>query len=116
MTDAPLHVFIVAGEHSGDQLGFKLMRALKAATGDRVRFSGLGGEAMAEQGLVPLFPLADIAVMGFVPVIKRLPTVLARIRTTAEAAKASASAKATANTANNICTASPKLCGKPNSA
>ena len=86
MTDAPLHVFIVAGEHSGDQLGFKLMRALKAATGDRVRFSGLGGEAMAEQGLVPLFPLADIAVMGFVPVIKRLPTVLARIRTTAEAA------------------------------
>lgn len=86
MTDTPFNVFLVAGEHSGDQLGFKLMRALRDATGGRVRFSGLGGEAMAREGLVPLFPLADIAVMGFVPVLKRLPTVLARIRTTAEAA------------------------------
>ena len=40
---------------------------------------------MAAEGLTSLFPLADIAVMGFVPVIKRLPTVLRRIAETARA-------------------------------
>ncbi|MDB5650281.1 MAG: lpxB [Hyphomicrobiales bacterium] len=84
--DRPLDVFIVAGEDSGDQLGFKLMRALRAATGDHVRFAGVGGAAMAEEGLASLFPLRDIAVMGFLPVIARLPSLLKRIRETAEAA------------------------------
>ena len=32
-----------------------------------------------------LFPISDIAVMGIVPVLARLPTLLARIRETAEA-------------------------------
>jgi lipid-A-disaccharide synthase len=81
-----IHVFLVAGEHSGDQLGFKLMQALRAETGGAVRFSGVGGEAMAGEGLQSLFPLSDVAVMGFVPVVKRLPTVLRRIRETADAA------------------------------
>lgn len=86
MTARPLHVAIVVGEHSGDQLGFKLMQALKRARGDAgVRFSGVGGEAMAQEGLRSLFPLSDIAVMGILPVIRRLPTVLARIRETAAA-------------------------------
>jgi lipid-A-disaccharide synthase len=87
---APLDVFLVVGEHSGDQLGFKLMRALKARLGeDGVRFRGVGGEAMEREGLHSLFPLSDIAVMGIVPVIRRLPTVLARIRQTAAAVVAS---------------------------
>lgn len=86
MTDRPLHVAIVVGEHSGDQLGFKLMQALKRHLGEGgVRFSGVGGEAMAHEGLRSLFPLSDIAVMGILPVIRRLPTVLARIRETAAA-------------------------------
>jgi lipid-A-disaccharide synthase len=81
-----LDVFIVAGEHSGDQLGFKLMRSLRDRLGpEGVRFRGVGGEAMEREGLHSLFPLSDIAVMGIVPVVRRLPTVLARIRTTAEA-------------------------------
>jgi lipid-A-disaccharide synthase len=82
----PLHVAIVVGEHSGDQLGFKLMQALKQRLGeDAVRFTGVGGEAMEYEGLKSLFPLADIAVMGILPVIRRLPTVLSRIRETAAA-------------------------------
>lgn len=84
--DRPLDVFIVAGEDSGDQLGFKLMRALRAGTGDRVRFAGVGGAAMAEEGLASLFPLSEIAVMGFLPVIARLPLLLKRIKETAAAA------------------------------
>jgi len=78
------HIFLIAGEHSGDQLGYRLMRALRAIEPD-VRFSGIGGEAMEGEGLSSLFPLSDIAVMGFLPVIKRLPTLLKRIRAAAEA-------------------------------
>ena len=48
-------------------------------------FSGVGGEAMEAEGLKSLFPIADIAVMGILPVLARLPTLFARIRTTAEA-------------------------------
>lgn len=79
------HVFLVAGEHSGDQLGFKLMAALKAAR-PSVRFSGVGGPRMEGEGLASLFPMEDVAVMGFTAVLPRLPTILRRIRETAEAA------------------------------
>jgi lipid-A-disaccharide synthase len=83
---APLTIWIVSGEESGDQLGAKLMRALKARLGaERLRFGGVGGHAMAAEGLESLFPLEDIAVMGIVAVIGRLPTVLNRIRLTADA-------------------------------
>ena len=87
MADAePLTIWIVSGEESGDQLGAKLMRALKTRLGaDRVRFGGVGGHAMAKEGLTSLFPLEDIAVMGFSAVIARLPTILKRIRFTADA-------------------------------
>ncbi|MGO4871220.1 MAG: lipid-A-disaccharide synthase [Roseiarcus sp.] len=78
-------VALIAGEHSGDQLGFKLMRALRAQTGGAVEFLGVGGEAMAAEGLKSLFPMSDIAVMGVLPVIARLPTLLARIGQTAQA-------------------------------
>jgi lipid-A-disaccharide synthase len=82
-----LRVFIVAGEESGDQLGAPLMRAIRARRPDVV-FAGVGGDAMAREGLDSLFPLRDIAVMGFVPVLKRLPTLLRRIAETARAALA----------------------------
>jgi lipid-A-disaccharide synthase len=79
----PLRIALVAGEHSGDQLGFKLMRALREARED-ISFFGVGGEAMEAEGLNSLFPIADIAVMGLVPVLKRLPKILRRIRETAD--------------------------------
>jgi lipid-A-disaccharide synthase len=82
---SPLRVALVAGEHSGDQLGFKLMRALREARQGEVAFSGLGGEAMEAEGLKSLFPIGDIAVMGILPVLARLPTLLARIRKAVEA-------------------------------
>ena len=80
-----MKVFLVAGEHSGDQLGFKLMRALRQQVADDVTFAGVGGHAMQAEGLASLFPLEDIAVMGLVPVLKRLPLLLRRIRETAAA-------------------------------
>jgi lipid-A-disaccharide synthase len=80
-----LRVALVAGEPSGDQLGFKLMRALSEQAVGGVEFLGVGGDAMAAEGLKSLFPLSDVAVMGVLPVIKRLPSLLDRIRCAAAA-------------------------------
>ncbi len=82
----PLHVFLVAGEESGDRLGAPLMRALKARHAGPVRFSGLGGQEMTKEGLNSLFPLGDLAIMGFSAVARRLPLIFRRIRETAAAA------------------------------
>ena len=79
-----MKLFIVAGEASGDQLGYKLIRALRARV-PGVEIVGVGGEAMTREGLSSLFPMTDIAVMGIVPVIKRLPTLMARMSRRREA-------------------------------
>ena len=79
------HVFLVAGEESGDRLGAALMVALKQRSNGRVRFSGVGGARMAEQGMASLFPLGDLAIMGFAEIPARLPKILTRIRETADA-------------------------------
>jgi lipid-A-disaccharide synthase len=79
-----LRVAVVAGEHSGDQLGAKLMRAVTEAHAGEAGFLGVGGEAMEAEGLKSVFPLSDIAVMGILPVLARLPKLLARIQVTAE--------------------------------
>ena len=82
---SPLRLMLVAGEHSGDQLGSRLMRALREARAGDVGFLGVGGEAMEAEGLKSLFPISEIAVMGVLPVLARLPSLLARIRETARA-------------------------------
>lgn len=72
----PLRLFVVAGEHSGDQLGGKLIPALRRLAGRDVDISGVGGEAMAAQGCASLFPLADVAVMGPLAILARLRTII----------------------------------------
>jgi lipid-A-disaccharide synthase len=79
------HVFLVAGEESGDRLGAALIGALRQRTQGRVRLSGVGGARMAEQGVPSLFPLGDLAIMGFGGVVSGLPKILARIAQTADA-------------------------------
>jgi lipid-A-disaccharide synthase len=79
------HVFLVAGEESGDRLGAALIGALRQRTRGRVRLSGVGGTRMAEQGVPSLFPLGDLAIMGFGGVVSGLPKILARIAQTADA-------------------------------
>jgi lipid-A-disaccharide synthase len=75
-------IWLVAGEDSGDQLGAKLMRSLSEAAPLPIRFGGVGGEAMTAHGFNSLFPLDDVAVMGYLPVLARLRTLLRRIRQT----------------------------------
>ncbi len=83
-----LRVFVVAGEPSGDELGARLMAALRRLTGDKVRFAGVGGPAMEAEGLQSLFPMAELSVMGLVEVLPHIPRLLARIRETAAAVDA----------------------------
>jgi lipid-A-disaccharide synthase len=80
------HVFIVAGEESGDRLGAALIAALRTATGGRVRVSGVGGAQMAREGVTSPFPLGDLAIIGFAAIPGKLPLILRRIRETADAA------------------------------
>jgi lipid-A-disaccharide synthase len=78
-------IFLVATEESGDRLGAALMKVLRQRLGDAVRFDGVGGRAMASQGLASRFPIEELSIMGFSAVLRRLPTILRHIRETADA-------------------------------
>lgn len=80
-----MRLFLVAGEPSGDVLGAALMQGLKAEIGDAVAFAGVGGPAMAAEGLESLYPQDDLAVMGLVEVLPRLGTILRRLSQTTRA-------------------------------
>jgi lipid-A-disaccharide synthase len=81
----PLKLFLIAGEHSGDALGAKLIEGLRAQSTRPLELQGVGGELMAEQGCPSLFPLSELAVMSLVDVLPRLPNIWRRIRQSVDA-------------------------------
>lgn len=81
----PLRVAVIAGEESGDTLGADLVRALARQAGRSVELIGVGGRKLQEQGLRSLFNADEIAIMGFSAVLRDLPRLLSRIRSTAKA-------------------------------
>lgn len=80
-----LKVGVVAGEVSGDLLGGDLIAALKAAHGGPVDLIGVGGDALAAQGLASLFDFSELSIMGLTQVLARLPNLIGRINQTAAA-------------------------------
>jgi lipid-A-disaccharide synthase len=76
-------IYIVAGEASGDVLGARLITALRAEAPE-LRFAGIGGERMAEQGFESLFPIAELALMGLLEVIPSLRRLARRLDETVE--------------------------------
>lgn len=78
-----LRVAIVVGEESGDRLGADLISAIRKVRAD-TEFVGVAGERMKHLGVESVFPMSDVAVMGFSAVVPRLPLILRRIRQTAE--------------------------------
>ena len=78
--DHPL-IYLIAGEASGDVLGGRLMAALRTRRPD-LRFAGVGGAHMAQHGLTSLFPLRELALMGLLEILPRLPALRRRLRET----------------------------------
>lgn len=77
MKDGKLVVFICAGEASGDLHAAALMREMRRVYAPcEIEFVGFGGDAMAAEGARLLFHTDQTAVMGIIPVIKRLPFLL----------------------------------------
>ncbi len=79
-------IFIIAGEHSGDVLGGKLMSALNKRLRGRLRYLGVGGPDMEHQGLLSQFPMHEVAVMGPLSILPRLPRIARRIFRTVDSA------------------------------
>jgi lipid-A-disaccharide synthase len=86
----PIRLFVIAGEESGDRLGASLIAALRKRLGCDLDVEGLGGSAMAEQGVRALFPIEELSIIGLAAVARQLPMLLGRIRETADAVLASA--------------------------
>jgi lipid-A-disaccharide synthase len=80
----PLFIYLVAGEESGDALGAALARALVAARGSALKLAGVGGRAMDAAGIASPFPIDNMGNIGVIAVARRLPTILRRIRQTAD--------------------------------
>jgi len=77
------HLYLIAGEASGDLLGGKLMSALKQRHSN-LRFSGLGGTKMRAQGLDSLFDNRELSLMGFAEVLPHIRKLKARMRQVAD--------------------------------
>ncbi len=88
MANAGRRIFLIATEESGDRLGASLMKILRQRLGDAVRFEGVGGQAMAREGLASLFPIEELSIVGLAAVVRQLPKILGLIRTTVAAVMA----------------------------
>lgn len=84
-SDDRMHIFVIAGEPSGDVIGSRLMAALNGASSQGIRYSGVGGPQMSAQGLDSLFDYRQLAVMGLLEVLPKAPQLLRRIRDVANA-------------------------------
>jgi lipid-A-disaccharide synthase len=79
-----MKIALIAAEESGDALGGAVMAALRRARPDAT-FTGVGGRAMAAQGIVTPFDISELSIIGLASIPAKLPTILRRIRETAGA-------------------------------
>lgn len=73
---APASVLLIAGEASGDMHGAGVVRELKKAM-PGVETFGVGGDAMAAEGMRLVRHIREVSFMGFVEVIRNLGTIRA---------------------------------------
>ena len=75
MTSRPLRIGVVAGEHSGDILGAKVISKLRERHPD-LEIYGIGGARMISEGVESIFPMDRLSVMGIIEPLARLPELL----------------------------------------
>lgn len=79
-----MKAFLIAGEPSGDRLGGALIDGLRQLD-PALELQGIGGEAMAAQGLSSLFPMAELSLMGIWEILPKYRALKRRIAETARA-------------------------------
>lgn len=77
------HIFIIAGEPSGDIIASGFMRELKKLDSN-IKFTGIAGVNMQKEGMESLFPLEELSVMGVAEVLPKLFSLIKRINYTAK--------------------------------
>ena len=70
-----IKIFIVAGELSGDILGEGLLIQLKKMTNNNIEIYGVGGDRMISQGLIPIFNIKFLSIMGIFEVLLKIPKI-----------------------------------------
>jgi len=79
-----MHVYLIAGEESGDFIGGELIASLRSKLNDRLTVSGIGGDQMTCAGLRSLFPMKELSLMGFVEILPHIFRLKRRIRQTVD--------------------------------
>ena len=75
----PPRILVVAGEASGDDHAARLVAAIREFCAP-AEFLGVGGEAMAAEGVRILTPAAALAVVGLMEVVGHLPAIWQALR------------------------------------
>ncbi len=73
------HVYIIAAEKSGDELGASLAQALRKATNNKIKLSAIGGSALAKLGLISPVDISPLSILGFFEGLKVYPIILDRV-------------------------------------
>ena len=76
-------VYIVAVENSADHLGAELVQHFRIQNPD-VKILGIGGAALAAEGIQSEIDISGLAILGFVEGLKSYPMILDRVRATVE--------------------------------
>ena len=64
-------IFILAGETSGDYIGSRIMRGIKR-NNNNIKFVGVGGSFMENEGLSSLYNIKEFNVIGFLNTVVKL--------------------------------------------
>ncbi len=73
------HIYIVAAEKSGDELGAGMVRQLRKQTDGQVKLSTIGGSALAAEGLDSTIDISPLSILGFVEGLKSYPVIMQRV-------------------------------------
>ena len=76
---------MIAGEDSGDKLGSSVMDGLRETLDESPNFLGIGGTEMESGGLISIFPMSELSVMGFIEIVSHYKNLKKRLNHTVSA-------------------------------